>query len=137
MNSAPVLAFTVVLGIGGAVLFWGSVSRRVRQHVSGRVPLSHQAFGATYFSDEHVDIASKVHAVLASYIVTDVSLVHPDDQLVKELCIDAFDGMAPNAFIADLEATFSLEIPESEITHVRTLLDLVEYLGGRLAGVAI
>ena len=52
--------------------------------------------------------------------------MRPLDRIVKDLMVDATDGLNTNVIIATLERRFSISIPDARASEVRTVQELVE-----------
>jgi acyl carrier protein len=112
----------VVLAVG----FWEK--HRVRQHLAGREPLTHDEFGRRFFPPERSAMAARVRRILSDHVPVDLSRLHPDDKLLEEIRMEGIDSLSTVEFILDVEREYGISIPDSASQQMITLRDLVNYI---------
>ena len=78
---------------------------------------------------ERAEFISQILAILE-----DVAEVSPEDVSESSVLMDDLDlsSMEILTFVADLEETFGLRIPEKELRNIVTMGDLVDYLAANV-----
>ncbi|MFA6173500.1 MAG: acyl carrier protein [Kiritimatiellales bacterium] len=111
-----------------ALLVWGCQFWNrclIRKHLAGRPSLTSHEFGQRYYP-ENSDLAATIRDILQQFIRTDISRITPPDQPVRDLYLDAFDGLAPNDLIAVIEDRFGIQIEDSAAEKMRTVDDIIK-----------
>lgn len=98
-----------------------------RKYLAGRPGLTSHEFGQRYYP-ENCDLAATIRDILQQFIGTDISCITPYDQPVRDLYLDAFDGLAPNDLIAAIEARFGIQIEDSAAEKMRTVDDIIKHV---------
>ncbi len=80
--------------IAAGVLFEHRVRSRLARHMLNRVPLSDEAFGATYFPASWTEAASIVRRLVGEQLDIDMSRALPSDRFVDDLRMDDLDSLA-------------------------------------------
>ena len=73
-----------------------------------------------------LDIESKVREILAKKCSVPAASITAQTRLAEDLGVDSFGALE---LMFELEEAFALQIPDSEIEHIRTVKDIVDYLG--------
>ena len=73
-----------------------------------------------------LDIENKVREILAKKFSVPVENISAQTRLAEDLGVDSFGALE---LMFDLEEAFALQIPDSDIEHIRTVKDIVDYLG--------
>ena len=71
------------------------------------------------------DIEPKVREILAKKYKVPVETITAQTRLAEDLGVDSFGALE---LMFELEEAFSLQIADSEIEHIRTVKDIVDYL---------
>ena len=71
------------------------------------------------------DIEPKVREILAKKYKVPLDSVTGQTRLAEDLGVDSFGALE---LMFELEEAFSLQIADSEIEHIRTVKDIVDYL---------
>jgi acyl carrier protein len=77
-------------------------------------------------------IEQKVMAIIAKKLRIGSLKVGGNTRLAEDLGVDSFGSVE---LMFEIEEAFGLKIEDSEIEHIRTVNDIVEYLTGWLAKV--
>lgn len=101
---------------------------RALRHMQGRQALDDIEFGHHYFPPSQAAIAARIRQILATHISVDLSRLHPDDQLVEDIRMDALDSMSTVEFVLEVEGEFGVSIPDAVAEEMRTARDVVEYV---------
>ena len=99
--------------------------RKARRFVHGRAPLDAAEFGRLFSTIGEGALAPVIRDRLRGYIAVDPALVRPDDKLREDLQLAVLDGLDADAFVADIEKTVGVKIPNKEAESMRTLRDIV------------
>jgi acyl carrier protein len=75
-------------------------------------------------------IESKVREVICRKLKVEPDKVRPETRLAEDLGVDSFGAVE---LMFELEEAFGLKIADSEIEHIRTVRDVVDYLTGWMA----
>ena len=125
MEYAPLIAIGVVaVALAVACAHRTSVRRRFTVAMASRTPLNEVDFASLFPGAEESAIAVR-HAV-ATAVPGDGRLMRPLDRIVKDLLVDAMDGLNTNEIVVKLEHRFSISIPDARASEVRTVQDLVD-----------
>ena len=73
----------------------------------------------------HQEIEKKVIEIVANKFSADVSKITGDTRLADDLGVDSFGAVE---LVFELEENFGLKIPDSDISQIRTISDIVVYL---------
>ncbi len=125
----------IVLWVIGALIIWcawhmwrGSrIEARVQEHLANRQPLTDDEFYCLFFKDKEVpqEVVTKVMRIVKKVTGVDISRARPDDRLVEDLGISAWDGLEFTEIVIRLEKEFNLRVPDQEWEKVVTLGDLI------------
>jgi len=108
----------------------GAIQRHAAELISARKALTHEEFGAQFFSPEERHIASRLRELLEMILIVDVSRVYPDDKLVEDLGFARVDALGPSFLELDVEDAFGVDISQAWKYEI-TLRDLVTYISKR------
>ena len=72
-----------------------------------------------------LDRAQKVKEILAKKYSVPATSITEETRLAEDLGVDSFGALE---LMFDLEEAFALQIPDSQIEHIRTVKDVVDYL---------
>ena len=126
----------VVLVVGGGVFLHDLLNRRrALRLLSSRPQLAPHEFGRSYFgeSTKRAALAAELREILRHHVPFALDGLTPDDDLVRDLRMDALDSMAAVELLLEVEARLGIEVPDSVAENLRTLRDLVDYLEPRVA----
>lgn len=73
-------------------------------------------------------LASRVHSIVGSHLGVDAELLVPEANLLDDLGADSLDVVE---LVMALEEEFGIEVPDSDVENIRTIGDIVSYLGKR------
>jgi acyl carrier protein len=71
------------------------------------------------------EIEKKIITIIAGKFSADPTKITGTTKLAEDLKVDSFGAVE---LMFELEEAFGLKIPDSEIGHIRTVNDIVEYL---------
>jgi len=78
-------------------------------------------------------LAMKVNTIIGDQLgVEDGSLV-PEANLLDDLGADSLDVVE---LVMALEEEFSIEVPDEDVENIRTIGDIVQYIGARVGATA-
>jgi len=118
--------------IAAGVLFEHRVRSRLARHMSSRVPLSDEAFGATYFPASWTKAASRIRRIVGEELDIDISRALPSDRFVQDLRIDDLDSLAAVTIVTRIEKEFGITITDNEAESIITIEQLVNCVGCKL-----
>ena len=72
-------------------------------------------------------VADRIRAALASYLKRDVDAIQPHHSLRDDL---GLDSMATIELLYEIEDAFDIEIPDDDLEKLRTVADVIAYVGG-------
>lgn len=102
--------------------------KKTEEVFAGRESLSDQQLWERYFQPYGVEpeTVSKVRAILAERLETDLSRICDTDDFSKNLAFFwEFDSLADVEIVQDFEEQFSIEISDGEAEAMKTLKDMV------------
>ncbi len=70
----------------------------------------------------------QVYQTLADYLRCDSSTLHPEDSLRDDLGLDSLQTIE---LVYQVESAFDIQIPDEDFGQLRTIGDVVTYLGKR------
>ena len=127
----PWVGIPIAIAVSGlSVWLLENRSRRaVERLFRGRDPRTSQEFGDEYFdSNGESEVASRVRSLLGRYHPVDLSRLHPDDHIVRDLRIEELDSLAISEFLVAVETEFHITIPDEVAYEMRNVRDVVEYV---------
>ena len=71
----------------------------------------------------------QVYATLGEYLRREPSALHPEDSLRDDLGLDSLQTIE---LVYQVESAFDIQIPDEDFGRLRTIGDVVTYLGERL-----
>jgi len=105
---------------------------RAERQVSGRVPLSDEAFGAAYFPATCAKAASRIRRIVGEELDIDISRARPSDRFVEDLRIDELDSLAAVTIVTKIEKEFGITITDVEAQNATTIEQLVYCVASKL-----
>jgi hypothetical protein len=76
--------------ITGLFAFRSNPKQRATDHMAGHPSLDDEQFGSTYFAaGRDAKIAIRLRHILADHLPVDISRLHPDDNLIREIQMDS------------------------------------------------
>ena len=123
----------VVVAVALALPRRQSVRRKFVNLMADRTRLSEADFALLFPGAE--ESAAAVRQAIAVAVPGDGSLMRPRDRIVKDLMVDALEGLNTNVIVATLERRFSIHIPGARAAEVRTVQELVELVQSLRDGV--
>jgi len=78
-------------------------------------------------------VQQRVNDILAEQLGVESATLTPEANLVDDLGADSLDVVE---LVMALEEEFGVEIPDEEVENIRTIRDVVEYIGRNAAAVA-
>jgi acyl carrier protein len=72
------------------------------------------------------EMQKKIMDIIANQLGVDKEMVTPEANVVDDLGADSLDVVE---LVMALEEAFDLEIPDEEAEKIRTVKDIIEYLG--------
>jgi len=82
-------------------------------------------------TDQEIEL--KVKEVLSKKFAAPLDRISPTTRLAEDLGVDSFGAIE---LMFELEESFDLQIPDSEIEQIRTVQDVVGYISGWMAKTA-
>jgi acyl carrier protein len=74
-------------------------------------------------------LSQQVYATLGDYLRREPEALHPEDSLRDDLGLDSLQTIE---LVYQVESTFDIQIPDEDFGRLRTIGDVVTYLGERL-----
>ena len=74
----------------------------------------------------------QVYVTLGDYLRRDPAALHPDDSLRDDLGLDSLQTIE---LVYQVESAFDLQIPDEDFGRLRTIGDVVTYLGERTGSI--
>jgi acyl carrier protein len=74
-------------------------------------------------------LSQQVYATLGDYLRREPETLHPEDSLRDDLGLDSLQTIE---LVYQVESTFDIQIPDEDFGRLRTIGDVVTYLGERL-----
>ena len=118
------VAVAVAVALALALAHRQSVRRKFANLMADRIPLSEADFALLFPGAE--ESAAAVRQAIAVAVPGDGSFMRPHDRIVRDLMVDALDGLNTNVIVATLERRFSIHIPDARASEVRSVQELVE-----------
>ncbi|HIS20475.1 MAG TPA: acyl carrier protein [Candidatus Spyradocola merdavium] len=84
--------------------------RRNRQHRDG---------------EEEKSVFEKIAAMIADQLGIDASTIQPESRLIEDLKADSLDVVA---MVMEMETEFGIEIPDEDLTKLKTVADAMRYI---------
>jgi len=78
-------------------------------------------------------IQQRVNDILAEQLGVETGILTPEANLVDDLGADSLDVVE---LVMALEEEFAVEIPDEEVENIRTIRDVIDYIGSHAAAVA-
>ena len=75
------------------------------------------------------EVATRIRQGVAAHLKRDVSKIGPGDDLRNDLGVDSLDIIE---LLFTIEETFDLEIPNDELSEIKTVGDVITYVERRL-----
>jgi hypothetical protein len=97
----PLFVFCFAASVAVVILFEHGWRSRAERQMSSRVPLSDEAFGATYFPASWTKAASRIWHIVGEELDIDISRALPSDRFVPDLRIDDFDSLAAVTIVTE------------------------------------
>ena len=67
----------------------------------------------------------KIAAMIADQLGIDASTIQPESRLIEDLKADSLDVVA---MVMEMETEFGIEIPDEDLTKLRTVADAMRYI---------
>ena len=67
----------------------------------------------------------KIAAMIADQLGIDASTIQPESRLIEELKADSLDVVA---MVMEMETEFGIEIPDEDLTKLKTVADAMRYI---------
>ena len=122
--------------LGSAVLLHDRSNRRKAERLlKKRPPLDPEAFGRQHFgeSERRAALATKLREALARHVPFSLDGLAPDDAFNEGLRMDQIDSMSNAEFIIDVEKTLGIKVADSDVAHISTFRQLLDYVETRVA----
>lgn len=74
-------------------------------------------------------LSQQVYATLGDYLRREPAALHPEDSLRDDLGLDSLQTIE---LVYQVESAFDIQIPDEDFGRLRTIGDVVTYLGERL-----
>lgn len=82
------------------------------------------------FIREANPIAHRIAAIIRGQLGVDSTSLVPEASLLDDLGADSLDVVE---LVMALEEEFSIQVPDEDVENIRTIADVVEYVGARAA----
>ncbi len=128
----PLSVLCIAASVAVVILFEHGQRSRMQRQMSSRVPLSNEAFGATYFPAIWAKAASRIRCVLGEELDIDISRALPSDRFVQDLRIDDLDSLASVTIVTRIEKEFGITITDDEAKSLITIDQLVSCVAHKL-----
>ena len=122
--------------LGGAVLLQDRSNRRKAERLLKKRPaLGAEAFGRQHFGETEgrAALAAKVREALARHVPFSLDGLAPDDAFTEGLRMDQIDSMSNAEFIIDVKKTLGIKVADSEMAHISTFRQFLDYVETRVA----
>ena len=67
----------------------------------------------------------KIAAMIADQLGIDASTIQPESRLIEDLRADSLDVVA---MVMEMETEFGIEIPDEDLTKLKTVADAMRYI---------
>ena len=67
----------------------------------------------------------KIAAMIADKLGIDASTIQPESRLIEDLKADSLDVVA---MVMEMETEFGIEIPDEDLTKLKTVADAMRYI---------
>lgn len=67
----------------------------------------------------------KIAAMIADQLGIDASTIKPESRLIEDLKADSLDVVA---MVMEMETEFGIEIPDEDLTKLKTVADAMRYI---------
>ncbi len=67
----------------------------------------------------------KIAAMIADQLGIDASTIQPESRLIEDLKADSLDVVA---MVMEMETEFGIEIPDEDLTKLKTVADAMRYI---------
>jgi len=84
-------------------------------------------------SSSSTTIQQRVNDILAEQLGVETGILTPEANLVDDLGADSLDVVE---LVMALEEEFGVEIPDEEVENIRTIRDVIDYIGSHATAVA-
>ena len=75
-----------------------------------------------------MEISARVTAIVGEQLSVEKSVLVPEANLLDDLGADSLDVVE---LVMALEEEFGIEVPDEDVENIRTVGDIVEYVGSR------
>lgn len=73
-------------------------------------------------------LANRVHSIVGNQLGVEMAALVPEANLLDDLGADSLDVVE---LVMALEEEFGIEVPDEDVENIRTVADIVTYLGAR------
>jgi acyl carrier protein len=73
-------------------------------------------------------LASRVQSIVGTHLGVEIQAIVPEANLLDDLGADSLDVVE---LVMALEEEFGIEVPDEDVENIRTIGDIVTYLGAR------
>ncbi len=73
-------------------------------------------------------VANRVNSLVVEHLGVESGLLVPEANLLDDLGADSLDVVE---LVMAIEEEFGIEVPDEDVENIRTIGDIVSYLGGR------
>ncbi len=79
--------------------------------------------------DEYIEIFEKVKEIIADKLSIDEDDIEPDSRIAEDLGADSLDAVE---LVMEMEKEYGIKVPDEQAEHIRTVWDIVSYIGGEI-----
>lgn len=72
-----------------------------------------------------MSVFEKIAAMIADQLGIDASTIQPESRLIEDLKADSLDVVA---MVMEMETEFGIEIPDEDLTKLKTVADAMRYI---------
>jgi len=128
----PLSVLCIAASVAVVILFEHGQRSRIKPQMSSRLPLSNEAFGATYFPAIWAKAASRIRCIVGEELDMGISRALPSDRFVQDLRIDDLDSLAAVTILTRIEKEFGITITDDEAESIITIDQLVSCVAHKL-----
>ena len=106
---------------------------RYADKIKHRAPITFHDFAAKHFPDSDPDVVCGILESISAWAAVPTDRLDPEDDMVKDLTVGAWDGLAPAHLIAEIEDRFNADIVADKTEGAETLGQFIELCCRKLA----
>ncbi len=131
--------FAIAVPIALIVWVWFStrylrqLKTRYADKIKHRTPIAFRDFAARHFPNCDPDVVCGILESIKVWAAVPTDRLDPEDHMVKDLTVGAWDGLEPAHLIADIEDRFNADIVAEKTEEAETLGQFIELCCRKLA----